>query len=127
MRAEVSKMRAMRVESDPATAGFDPARLERIDRHFARYVEDGRLASWLCAVARDGRVVHVASAGECSAGTGWRIYSMTQRVAAVAGMVLWGGGAFGLTDPVARFIPEMGEARVGAGGSSLKPVTGPQA
>jgi CubicO group peptidase (beta-lactamase class C family) len=126
MRREVSKMRAMHVESDPAELGFDAARLERIDRHFARYVDDGRLASWLAVVARDGRVAHVASAGPCSADTIWRIYSMTKPITSVAAMMLWEEGAFELTDPVARFVPEMGEARVWAGGSSLKPVTVPQ-
>src|SRR6476659_4945902 len=119
MRREVSKMRAMHVESDPAALGFDPARLERIDRHFARYVDDGRLASWLAVVARDGQVAHVASAGPCSPETVWRIYSMTKPITSVATMLLWAEGAFELTDPVARFVPEMGEARVWAGGSSL--------
>src|SRR3954451_13198931 len=126
MRAEVSKMRAMHVESDPAELGFDAARLERIDRHFARYVDDGRLASWLAMVARDGRVAHVASAGPCSEDTVWRIYSMTKPITSVAAMMLWEEGAFELTDLVARFVPEMGQARVWAGGSSLKPVTVPQ-
>src|SRR4051794_24901922 len=126
MAAEVSKMWTMRVESDPAELGFDASRLERIDRHFAHYVDDGRLASWLAVVARDGRVAHVATAGPASADTVWRIYSMTKPVTSVAAMMLWEEGAFELTDPVAKLIPEMGEARVWAGGSSLKPVTVPQ-
>ena len=29
--------------TDPAELGFDPARLARLDKHFARYVDDGRL------------------------------------------------------------------------------------
>jgi hypothetical protein len=33
-------------EVDPAEAGFDAARLGRIDRHFQGYVDDGRLAGW---------------------------------------------------------------------------------
>src|SRR3954469_3075068 len=126
MRAEVSKMRAMRVESDPAELGFDAARLERIDRHFARYVDDGRLASWLAGVARDGQGAHAASAGPCSPDPVCGIYSMTKPITSVAAMLLWEEGAFELTDPVARFVPEMGEARAWAGGSSLKPVTVPQ-
>src|SRR4051794_10802260 len=125
MRGEVSKMRAMRVESDPAELGFDAARLERIDRHFARYVDDGRLASWLAVVARDGQVAHVASAGPCSPDTVWRIYSMTKPITSVAAMMLWEEGAYELTDPVSRFIPELAEARVWVGGSALRPVTAP--
>jgi CubicO group peptidase (beta-lactamase class C family) len=119
-------MRAMRVECDPAELGFDAERLGRIDRHFARYVDDGRLASWLAVVARDGRVAHVASGGPADVDTVWRIYSMTKPITSVAAMLLWEEGAFELTDPVARFVPEMGDARVWAGGSSLKPVTVPQ-
>ena len=53
----------MIVEQDPAEAGFDPQRLARIDRHFQRYVDDGKLPGFLAVVARDGKVVHVARAG----------------------------------------------------------------
>ena len=53
----------LRVDADPAELGLDPARLERLDRHFQRYVDDGRLPGWLVAVARDGRVVHLADGG----------------------------------------------------------------
>src|SRR3954453_20856610 len=120
-------MRAMRVEADPGSLGFDGARLERIDRHFARYVDDGRLASWLAIVARDGHVVHVASAGPASVDTVWRIYSMTKPITSVAAMMLWEEGAFELTDPVLRFVPEFGDARGWAGGSALKPVPVPMA
>src|SRR3954464_13390574 len=40
----------LRVDADPAEMGMDPARLERLDRHFRRYVDDGRLPGWLVAV-----------------------------------------------------------------------------
>src|SRR4051794_26817960 len=115
-------MRAMRVESDPAELGFDAERLTRIDRHFARYVDDGRLNSWQAVVARDGRVAHVAQAGPVPENALWRIYSMTKPITSVAAMMLWEEGAFELTDPVSRFLPEIGESRVWAGGSALKPV-----
>lgn len=39
-------------EADPAGAGFDKERLTRIDRHFARYVDDGHLPGWLLTVSR---------------------------------------------------------------------------
>src|SRR3954465_15166614 len=116
MRAEVSKMRAMRVESDPAELGVDAARLERSDRHFARYVDDGRLASWLAVVGRDGVVAHVASGGPVSEDTVWGSYSMTNPITSGAAMMLWEEGAFELTDPVSRFLPEFGSCRVWAGG-----------
>jgi CubicO group peptidase (beta-lactamase class C family) len=59
----------------------------------------------------------------------WRIYSMTKPVTSVAAMMLYEEGAFRLTDPVSRFIPSFGEARVFIGGSDLsyqtEPVTEP--
>jgi CubicO group peptidase (beta-lactamase class C family) len=119
--------------ADPAELGFDPGRLARIDRHFARYVDDGRLPGWLLVVARNGEVAHVASAGARDVESGapveldtlWRIYSMTKPVTSVAAMMLWEEGAFELKDPVERFIPAFAEARVWTGGSQLKPVTEP--
>jgi len=126
-------MTGLEVRTDPAELGFDPARLARIDRHFGRYVDDGRLAGWLAVVARDGEVAHVAAAGArdseaglpVEADTLWRIYSMTKPITSVAAMMLWEEGAFELKDPVSRFLPAFADARVWTGGSAQAPVTGP--
>ena len=120
-------------QADPAEAGLDKERLARIDRHFARYVDDGRLPGWLLTVSRHGRLVHVSRYGAADmeaglpveTGTLWRIYSMTKPVTSVAAMMLHEEGAFELTDPVSAFIPSFAGARVYAGGSDLRPVTVP--
>ena len=49
-------MANLKVDVDPAEAGFDADRLSRIDAHFDRYVEDGRLPGWLAVVSRHGRI-----------------------------------------------------------------------
>ena len=103
----------LEVEVEAGEAGFDAGRLARIDRHFARYVDDGRLPGWLVLVSRHGKVVHLATCGQrdleaglpVEAGTRFRIYSMTKPVTAVAAMQLYEEGAFALKDPVHRFIP----------------------
>ncbi len=126
-------MGELKTEVDPAEVGLDPDRLRRIDRHFARYVDDGRVPGWLIAVRRRGRLAHVACYGARDAeaglpvetGTLWRIYSMTKPVTSVAAMMLYEEGAFQLTDPVSSFIPSFGDLRVYAGGSELRPVTVP--
>ncbi len=51
------------VVTDPASLGFDPSRLARIDRHFARYVDDGLLAGWQILVTRGGQVAHSSCTG----------------------------------------------------------------
>ena len=53
-------MSELKAEVDPAEVGFDAARLRRLDRHFARYVDDGRLPGWLITVSRHGRLAHVS-------------------------------------------------------------------
>src|SRR5690349_20710231 len=60
---EGGAMGGLKQEVDAAEAGLDPARLARIDRHFARYVDDGRLPGWLIAVSRHGRLAHVSCYG----------------------------------------------------------------
>jgi CubicO group peptidase (beta-lactamase class C family) len=126
-------MAELKAEADPAEVGFDPARLDRVDRHFRRYVDDGRLPGWLLVVSRHGRLAHVSGYGarDMEAGlpvetdTLWRIYSMTKPITSVAAMMLCEEGAFELTDPVSAFIPSFADVRVYAGGSDLRPVTVP--
>src|SRR5579863_7643256 len=123
----------LKAEVDPAEVGLDAGRLQRIDRHFARYVDDGRLPGWLVAVSRRGRLAHVSWQGSrdieaglpVEPGTLWRIYSMTKPVTSVAAMMLYEEGAFQLTDPVSRFIPAFAGVRVYTGGSDQRPVTVP--
>jgi CubicO group peptidase (beta-lactamase class C family) len=125
---------ALQVDTDPAEVGFDPGRLARIDRRLARWVDDGQLPGFLVTVARHGRLVHVGRYGhrDVEAGlpvetdTRWRIYSMTKPITSVAAMMLYEEGAFELSDPIARWLPEFAETRVYVAGSAQKPVTAPQ-
>jgi CubicO group peptidase (beta-lactamase class C family) len=126
-------MSELKVDTDPAETGLDAERLARIDARFARYVDEGKLAGWLIAVSRHGRLAYVSRHGlrDTEAGlpvetdTIWRLYSMTKPVTSVAAMMLYEEGAFELNDPVANFIPSFAGVRVYSGGSDLRPVTVP--
>src|SRR5499425_3168985 len=126
-------MSELKVEVDPAEAGFAADRLHRLDDNFARYVDDGRLGGWLLAISRHGKIVHVSHYGhrdreaglEVTPDTLWRIYSMTKPVTSVAAMMLYEEGRFELTDPVSKFIPAFADVRVYAGGSDQRQVTVP--
>ena len=120
-------MTALQVEVQPEEVGFDAGRLARIDRHFARYVDDGRLPGWLVLVSRGGKVVHLSTYGRrdieadlpVEVDTLFRIFSMTKPITSVAAMMLYEEGAFQLKDPVSKFIPSFGEVRVYRGGTQL--------
>ncbi|HEX3822985.1 MAG TPA: serine hydrolase domain-containing protein [Mycobacteriales bacterium] len=121
------------VEVDPGEVGIDGSRLARIDAHFDRYVDDGRLPGYQITIARRGRIAHLTSYGSSDLEAGravepdtiWRIYSMTKPVTSVAAMMLYEQGAFELGDPISRWLPEFAQPRVYVGGQAGKPVTVP--
>jgi CubicO group peptidase (beta-lactamase class C family) len=126
-------MAMLEVEVDPAEVGFDAGRLSRIDRHFERYVDDGRLPGWLAVISRRGKVAHIASYGHrdreadlpIERDTIFRIFSMTKPITSVAAMMLYEEGAFELKDPVHRFIPSFRNLQVYRSGSVNAPVLEP--
>jgi CubicO group peptidase (beta-lactamase class C family) len=126
-------MGGVQTEVEAAEVGLDAARLERIDRHFARYVDRGRLAGWLITVSRHGKLAHVSTYGQRDLEAGlpvepdtlWRIYSMTKPITSVAAMMLYEEGGFQLTDKVSRYIPSFADCRVFTGGSDISYVTEP--
>ncbi|MEV5882187.1 serine hydrolase domain-containing protein [Streptomyces sp. NPDC052020] len=130
-------MALLRQEVEPGEAGLDRDALDRLDRHFARQVDEGRLPGFLVAVARGGRVAHltvhghrdVAAGLPVEAGTLWRVYSMTKPVTSVAALMLTEAGRLSLDDPVERYLPAFAAPRVYTGGSgpdvTTRPASGP--
>ncbi|GGW34811.1 serine hydrolase domain-containing protein [Streptomyces griseoloalbus] len=130
-------MAVLRQEAGPEEVGLDAGALERLDRHFARRVDEGRLPGFLVAVARGGRVAHLTAYGarDIAAGlpvesdTLWRIYSMTKPVTSVGALILMEEGRLSLDDPVGRHLPAFAEPRVYESGSGdrvrTRPASGP--
>ncbi|EFE65881.1 beta-lactamase [Streptomyces viridosporus ATCC 14672] len=128
---------ALEQQVEPDEAGLDPGALERLDRHCARWVDEGRLPGFLLAVARGGRVAHLTTYGARDVAAGlpvrsdtlWRIYSMTKPVASVGALTLVEEGRLSLDDPVGRHLPAFAEPRVYEGGSGdgvrTRPAAGP--
>ena len=90
-------MATLQTEADPADVGMSADRLVRIDTHFRRYVDDGRLPGWLISVSRRGKIVHLSTYGQrdveaalpVETDTLWRIFSMTKPITAVLALQLW--------------------------------------
>jgi CubicO group peptidase (beta-lactamase class C family) len=126
-------MAALKIELEPAEAGFAPERLARIDDHFRGYVDQQKLAGWHVAVSRHGQVVHSSTAGhrdlehglEFTDDTIVRMFSMTKPITSVAAMMLYEEGLFELKSPIAKWLPEFADTRVYRSGSFVAPVTEP--
>jgi CubicO group peptidase (beta-lactamase class C family) len=109
------------IHPDPVTAGFDPARLERITEHIAtRYIDAERIVGAQALVARRGTVAYFRSFGRLDRERDvalpddaiWRIFSMTKPITGVALMSLYERGFFQLSDPLSRFIPAFAGLKV---------------
>jgi CubicO group peptidase (beta-lactamase class C family) len=48
---------------DPSEVGFDPSRLTRIETHFAKYIESGKLPGVHVAVTRGGKLAYETKIG----------------------------------------------------------------
>jgi CubicO group peptidase (beta-lactamase class C family) len=127
----MSTLTALSPDVTPDEVGFDPERLQRLDRHLAAYVEDGRHTGSLIVVTRGGRVAQIACQGHrdaaasepVEADTIWRIYSMTKPITSVAALILYEEGELSLLDPVSKFIPSFADVRVYRKGPAAAPVT----
>ncbi|MEM1231313.1 MAG: serine hydrolase domain-containing protein [Pseudomonadota bacterium] len=106
--------------SKPERVGMSSDRLARIDALAERYVSDGRVPGIVTMVARKGQIVHFKAHGArgfdddrpLAKDDLFRIYSMTKPITAVAIMQLYEQGAFQLSDPISKFVPELTELEV---------------
>ena len=95
-----------------------------------KHIAAGQMAGGLGLIMRRGQVGYLETWGmsDREAGTAmrddaiFRIYSMTKAVTGVAAMMLFEEGAFLLSDPIHRFMPEFREMKVAV--EAPDPVTG---
>lgn len=109
---------------DARAAGFDPARLARIEPFLRQaYLEPGKLPMMQLLVARDGAPVHHLNLGTMGEGREplredalFRLASMTKPVASIAFMQLVEQCKVALEEPVTRVFPEFASLQLYAGG-----------
>jgi CubicO group peptidase (beta-lactamase class C family) len=104
----------------PEEIGFSSARLARLGAVMRSEIERGRLPGAVALIARRGRLGFFESFGQRDAASGapmrtdaiFRIYFMTKPITSVAAMMLWEEGRFLLSDPVAKYLPELSDLEV---------------
>ena len=109
----------------PESVGLSGAQLTKLGNFFqSEYIDAGRLAGCMIAIARHGEVAHLSILGKADLerkrsmveGDLFRIYSMSKPITSVALMTLYEDGLFQLGDPVSKFVPEWKNLEVYAGG-----------
>ncbi len=101
--------------------GFSTERLKRITAALEADVKAGIIPGAQILIGRRGRLVHFDSVGQLNPETKapmlkdgiFRIYSMTKPITSVATMMLVEEGRISLSDPVAKYIPEFANVKVG--------------
>ena len=120
----------------PESLGLSPVRLQRMSDAFKREVDKGTVPGVTVMVARKGQIGWFDAIGRQSPASSapmtkdsiFRIFSMTKPIVSVGIMMLLEDGHFLLGDPVAKFIPEFANQKVGVennGKLDLVPVQRP--
>jgi CubicO group peptidase (beta-lactamase class C family) len=105
----------------PPGRGLSSAGLARIEKAVSADVDRGRIPGVVMMVQRDGRLVYSKTIGKQDPASGapmkddsiFRIYSMTKPIASAGVMMLVEEGRVALSDPVAKYLPELKDLKVG--------------
>ncbi len=109
------------VAAAPEDVGLSSAQLARIEATTEKYVESGLVPGAVMLVARRGKIAWTKTMGfrdrtakdPMRSDSIFRIYSMTKPIVSVAAMMLVEEGRMQVSDPVSKYIPEMGRMKVG--------------
>ena len=112
----------------PEEAGFSSKRLEITRQAIRANVETGRVPGAVLLVARDGKIVTYdaigfqdrASRTPMKKDSIFRIASLTKPVTTVAAMILAEENKLDTGAPVAKYLPEFKDVKVGIEGAALK-------
>ena len=108
-------------QAKPESLGLSPVRLQRMSDAFKREIDKGTTPGVTMMVGRRGQIgwfdalgrQNPASPAPMARNTLFRIFSMTKPIVSVGIMMLLEEGYFLLNDPVAKYIPEFSDQKVG--------------
>jgi CubicO group peptidase (beta-lactamase class C family) len=105
----------------PAGAHFNQQKLRRIGEFFRGEIAGGKIPGAILLIQQHGKPVYreffgvrdVATKLPMTDDTIFRLYSMSKPITSVAAMMLVDAGKLKLDDPLAKYIPSFGKAKVG--------------
>src|SRR5260221_7631234 len=112
---------ALSAAPKPEAAAFSPTRLKRLDAALRADADGEVIPGAVALVMRAGRLAFFESFGYADRNSHrpmrldsvFRIASMTKPITVVAALMLLEQGKLLLTDPVSRYLPELGDVKVG--------------
>ncbi len=107
--------------ADPVKAGLTPEGVATLDKTLSTFANRGLVAGGVAVIERNGTIGYARAFGKQSLESGapmamdtiFRIYSMTKAVTSVATMILVDEGRIALDDPIANYLPELSDLKVG--------------
>jgi CubicO group peptidase (beta-lactamase class C family) len=108
-------------EAKPESIGLSSSRLQKMSDAFKREIDNGTVPGVSVLVARHGKIGWFDAIGRQSPAASapmardsiFRIFSMTKPIVSTAIMALVEDGHFLLSHPVAKYIPEFADQKVG--------------
>ena len=105
----------------PEDAGLSSSQLARIEAVTQKHIESGTVPGAVMLVARRGKIAWYKTLGfrdraakdPMRPDSIFRIYSMTKPIVSVAAMMLVEEGRIQVNDPVSKYLPEIGNMKVG--------------
>lgn len=107
--------------ASPEEVGLSSAQFKKIEAVTKAHIDDGLMPGAVMLVARRGKVAWVSVQGKRDAAAPdamkqdsiFRIYSMTKPIVSVTLMQLVEEGRLQISDPVSKYLPEIGKMKVG--------------
>ncbi len=115
-------------QATPNDSGLAPERLRHITRAVQADIDSGRIPGAVMLICHHDKLVYETALGMQNAADGvpmaidtiFRIYSMTKPIVSVAVMMLVEEGRLLISQPVSKYLPELGQPRVGVQGADAK-------
>ncbi len=111
----------LRPVANPEQLGFSSARLQRLTETYQGYVDRGELPGAVLLIARGDKIAYLQAVGyqdrekktPMKVDAIFRLASMTKPIVSVAAMMLVEEGKLDLLAPVAQYLPEFKDLKVG--------------
>ena len=107
--------------SKPEDVGLSSTQLKRLEEVTQKHIDEGLVPGAVMVVARRGKIAWLSTLGKRDVAAGdpmkfdsiFRVYSMTKPIVSVAVMQMVEEGKLQVSDPVSKFLPEIGKMKVG--------------